>query len=94
MNTYQLKKHPSGCFESTMLCDGVTAWELHPSHRDELKILETLRDGKKFSHYPGSWTVSLPDDCRNFKNDKLDDAINLAIGYINERDNPQWIDHF
>lgn len=94
MNTYELKRHPSGCYESTMVCNGVTSWELHPSFRTEVKILETLRDKKYYQHYKGSWVITLPDDCRSFRDDKLDTVIAMTIAYINERDLPQWEDHF
>lgn len=94
MNSLELKKHPSGNYESTIVCNGVTTWELHPSYRTEIKVLETLRDKKYYQHYKGKWMVTLPDNYKTFTDDKLDTAIALAIAYIHERDLPSWEDHF
>jgi hypothetical protein len=95
MNTYELKRHPSGCYQSSILCNGVSSWELHPPHlKTDLKVLETFRDKKFYQHYKGPWTITLPDDHKIFKDDKLEIAIRMAITYINERDYPHWEDHF
>lgn len=94
MNKYELKKNESGFYESTMVCDGVTSWELYPSFHTEISILEKLRDKNYFQKYNGPWIISLPDDYRTFRDDKLNNVISMAITYIHERDLTYWEDHF
>lgn len=94
MNTLELKKHATGSFETTIKCDGVTSWELHPSWKTETKILETIRERKYFQHYKDEWCITLPDDHRIFRDEKLDVAIQMAIVFIQTRDHPNWEDDY
>lgn len=94
MNTLELRKHSSGAYETTIVCDGVTTWELHSPKKQEIQILDTLRDKKFFQDYKGDWCLTLPDDHKVFRDKKFDIVIQMAITFIHERDLPHWEDHF
>lgn len=94
MNTLELKKHVSGSYEVTIFCNGVTSWELFPSYKKEIDILENLKDRKFYQNYKGDWCFTLPDDHKLIKDKDFNKAVQMAISFIHERDMPAWDDHF
>lgn len=94
MNYLELKKDEHPGFITVIKCNGAEVWERHQAHYNDGKVLENIKNRNYYQHTKGDWLITLPIDQRVFRDTKFITAIDMAIEYTHQRDNPAWENYF
>lgn len=92
MNTLKLSKTPTGVYKIEIHTDdAVRMWDIQPAGMKDADVLMKFLQKKDYKYFT-DWEISLVVDQKNFTDPEFSKAMQMALAYINERDNPRTFD--